>query len=75
MLSEIYPGGAPKVGFTYWDQVHEVAIISVLRRILKRLQEFLEQVSIQVALKAQLSFSLIRYFSLCLRFCTMVTVF
>lgn len=43
MLSEIYPGGSPKVGFTYWDQVHEVAIISVLRRILKRLQEFLEQ--------------------------------
>ncbi|KAF8115499.1 hypothetical protein N665_0026s0044 [Sinapis alba] len=43
MLSEIYPGGSPKVGFTYWNQVHEVAIISVLRRILKRLQEFLEQ--------------------------------
>ncbi|VVB09017.1 unnamed protein product [Arabis nemorensis] len=43
ILSEIYPGGSPKVGFTHWDQVHEVAIISVLRRILKRLQEFLEQ--------------------------------
>ncbi|CAN8284290.1 unnamed protein product [Cochlearia groenlandica] len=43
MLSEIYPGGSPKVGFTHWDQVHEVAIISVLRKILKGLQEFLEQ--------------------------------
>ncbi|AEC07743.1 zinc finger FYVE domain protein [Arabidopsis thaliana] len=54
MLSEIYPGGAPKVGFTYWDQVHEVAIISVLRRILKRLQEFLEQDDPQIL---QASFS------------------
>ncbi|KAL0674916.1 hypothetical protein Bca4012_002897 [Brassica carinata] len=54
MLSEIYPGGSPKVGFTYWDQVHEVAIISVLRRILKRLQEFLEQDNPQIL---QASFS------------------
>ncbi|GAA0138325.1 hypothetical protein LIER_00090 [Lithospermum erythrorhizon] len=43
MLSEIYPGGAPKTGSTYWDQVHEAAIISVARRVLKRLHEFLEQ--------------------------------
>ncbi|KAJ0091656.1 hypothetical protein Patl1_12853 [Pistacia atlantica] len=43
MLSEIYPGASPKVGSTYWDQIHEVAIISVLRRVLKRLHEFLEQ--------------------------------
>ncbi|XP_010526122.1 PREDICTED: uncharacterized protein LOC104803772 [Tarenaya hassleriana] len=42
MLSEIYPGGSPKAGFTYWDQVHEVAIISVSRRVLKCLHEFLE---------------------------------
>ncbi|KAG7572251.1 hypothetical protein ISN44_As09g006230 [Arabidopsis suecica] len=54
MLSEIYPGGSPKVGFTYWDQVHEVAIISVVRRILKRLQEFLEQDNPQIL---QASFS------------------
>lgn len=44
MLSEIYPGGAPKTGLTYWDQVQEVGLISVNRRVLKRLHEFLEQV-------------------------------
>ncbi|CAH8358037.1 unnamed protein product [Eruca vesicaria subsp. sativa] len=54
LLSEIYPGGSPKVGFTHWDQVQEVAIISVLRRILKRLQEFLEQDNPQIL---QASFS------------------
>ncbi|CAM8967510.1 unnamed protein product [Rhodiola kirilowii] len=43
MLAEIYPGGSPKTGFTYWDQIHEVAVISVTRRIIKRLQEYLEQ--------------------------------
>ncbi|KAH7574212.1 hypothetical protein JRO89_XS03G0265900 [Xanthoceras sorbifolium] len=43
MLSEIYPGASPKVGSTYWDQIREVAIISVSRRVLKRLHEFLEQ--------------------------------
>ncbi|PIA65102.1 hypothetical protein AQUCO_00100529v1 [Aquilegia coerulea] len=43
MLSEIYPGGSPKIGSTYWDQIHEVGIISVTRRILKRLHEYLEQ--------------------------------
>ncbi|OMO61829.1 hypothetical protein CCACVL1_23218 [Corchorus capsularis] len=42
MLSEIYPGGSPKVGSTYWDQIHEVGVISVLRRVLKRFYEFLE---------------------------------
>lgn len=44
MLSEIFPGGSPKVGSTYWDQIHEVAVVSVSRRLLKRLHEFLEQV-------------------------------
>lgn len=44
MLSEIYPGASPKAGSTYWDQIHEVAIISVSRRVLKRLHEFLEEV-------------------------------
>lgn len=44
MLSDIYPGRAPKMGSTYWDQIHEVGVISVTRRVLKRLHEFLEQV-------------------------------
>ncbi|KAG8375537.1 hypothetical protein BUALT_Bualt10G0110000 [Buddleja alternifolia] len=43
MLSEIYPGSAPKIGSTYWDQILEVAIISVVKRVLKRLSELLEQ--------------------------------
>ncbi|KAF9615535.1 hypothetical protein IFM89_024162 [Coptis chinensis] len=43
MLSEIYPGGSPKTGSTYWDQIQEVSIIAVTRRVLKRLHEFLEQ--------------------------------
>lgn len=43
MLSEIYPGGSPKNGSTYWDQVHEMAIISVTKRVLKRLLELVEQ--------------------------------
>jgi len=44
MLSEIYPGGSPQAGSTYWDQILEVGVISVSRRLLKCLQEFLEQV-------------------------------
>lgn len=44
MLSEIYPGSAPKMGSTYWDQIREVAIISIAKRVLKRLTELLEQV-------------------------------
>lgn len=43
MLSEIYPGGSPKVGSTYWDQVHEMGMISVTKRVLKRLHELMEQ--------------------------------
>ncbi|GER40378.1 zinc finger protein, partial [Striga asiatica] len=43
MLSEIYPGSAPKSGSTYWDQIHEVAIIAVVKRVLKRQCELLEQ--------------------------------
>lgn len=46
MLSEIYPGGAPKLGSTYWDQILEVGVITVSRRVLKRLHEFLEQVEV-----------------------------
>ena len=44
MLSEIYPGVSPKMGSMYWDQILEVGVISVLKRILKRLHEFLDQV-------------------------------
>ncbi|XP_058075240.1 uncharacterized protein LOC131223756 isoform X2 [Magnolia sinica] len=43
MLSEIYPGGTPKIGSTYWDQIREVSIISVTRRVLQRLHDYLEQ--------------------------------
>lgn len=49
MLSEIYPGVSPKSGSNYWDQILEVGIISVSRRILKRLHEFLEQVIINLS--------------------------
>ncbi|KAL8090101.1 hypothetical protein AgCh_039537, partial [Apium graveolens] len=43
MLSEIYPGGSSKTGSTYWDQIHEMAIISVVRRLLKHLHDLLEE--------------------------------
>ncbi|CAI9784832.1 unnamed protein product [Fraxinus pennsylvanica] len=43
MLSEIYPGSSPKIGSAYWDQILEGAIISVVKRVLKRLHELLEQ--------------------------------
>ncbi|BAT78232.1 hypothetical protein LR48_Vigan04g211500 [Vigna angularis] len=43
MLSDIYPGGSPKDGSTYWDQILEIGVISVAGRLLKRLHKFLEQ--------------------------------
>ncbi|KAF3446015.1 hypothetical protein FNV43_RR11193 [Rhamnella rubrinervis] len=43
MLSEIYPGASPKKGSNYWDQILDVGVISVSRRVLKRLNEFLDQ--------------------------------
>lgn len=43
MLSEIYPGTSPQIGSSYWDQIQEVAIISVTRRVLQRLHDLLEQ--------------------------------
>ncbi|KAM7490346.1 hypothetical protein LguiA_033267 [Lonicera macranthoides] len=43
MLSEIYPGGSPKTGSSHWDQIHEMGIISVVKRVLKRLHDLLEQ--------------------------------
>ena len=45
MLSEIFPGSSPKIGSTYWDQIEEVAIISVIKRILQRLRDILDLVS------------------------------
>lgn len=43
MLSEIFPGCSPKMGSVYWDQIQEVAIISVTRRVLQCLHDLLEQ--------------------------------
>ncbi|XP_051127624.1 uncharacterized protein LOC127249073 isoform X2 [Andrographis paniculata] len=43
MLSEIYPGSAPKIGPNYWDQVREMAIISIVKHVLKNFLELLEQ--------------------------------
>lgn len=42
MLSEIFPGRSPKVGPTYWDQIQELATISVIKRILQRLHDILD---------------------------------
>lgn len=50
MLSEIYPGCSPKIGLAYWDQIKEVALISLAKRLLKRLYEFLEQVCFKICL-------------------------
>ncbi|KAL3819038.1 hypothetical protein ACJIZ3_004943 [Penstemon smallii] len=65
MLSEIYPGGAPKMGSTYWDQIREVAIISIVKRVLKRLSELLEQdkpPALQAILSGELILSLSKEF-------------
>ncbi|CAN6456406.1 unnamed protein product [Victoria cruziana] len=43
LLSEIYPGGAPRAGLTHWDRVQEICIISVTKRALQRLTDFVEQ--------------------------------
>uniref|UniRef100_A0A0A9BEZ5 Uncharacterized protein n=1 Tax=Arundo donax TaxID=35708 RepID=A0A0A9BEZ5_ARUDO len=43
LLSEIFPGSSPKIGSTYWDQIQEVAIISVIKRILQRLRDIVDQ--------------------------------
>ncbi|KAG0495155.1 hypothetical protein HPP92_006149 [Vanilla planifolia] len=45
VLSEIYPGRSPKFGPSYWDQIQELAIISVARRVLQRLHNLVEQVT------------------------------
>lgn len=43
MLSEIYPGSSPEIGSIYWDHVQELVMISVTRRVLQRLHDYLEQ--------------------------------
>lgn len=61
MLSEIYPGSSPKMGSTYWDQIREVSIISVTRRVLQRLHDFLEQENsptLQAILDGEMTLSL-----------------
>lgn len=58
MLSEIYPGGSPKTGSNYWNQIQEIGMISVSRRILKRFHEFLEQVLILQTQNLLIAFSL-----------------
>ncbi|EPS72500.1 hypothetical protein M569_02257, partial [Genlisea aurea] len=42
LLSEIYPGGKMKDS-NYWDQIHEMAIISTVKRVLRCLFDLLEQ--------------------------------
>ncbi|KAK3161162.1 hypothetical protein QOZ80_1BG0073090 [Eleusine coracana subsp. coracana] len=42
LLSEIFPGSSPKIGSGYWDQIQEVAIISVIKRILQRLHDIVD---------------------------------
>ncbi|TVU34358.1 hypothetical protein EJB05_16190, partial [Eragrostis curvula] len=42
LLSEIFPGSSPKIGPEYWDQIQEVAIISVIKRILQRLHDIVD---------------------------------
>lgn len=45
MLSEIYPGESPKSGSGYWNQIQEKTVIFVIKRVLQRLHDLLEQVS------------------------------
>lgn len=56
MLSEIYPGSSPQMGSSYWDQIQEVAIISVTRRVLQHLHDLVEQVSFSMPLHNLSSF-------------------
>ncbi|KAG8044887.1 hypothetical protein GUJ93_ZPchr0008g11794, partial [Zizania palustris] len=42
LLSEIFPGSSPKIGPNYWDQIQEVALISVIKCILQRLRDLLD---------------------------------
>ena len=66
MLSEIFPGSSPKVGATYWDQVQELAMISVIKRILQRLHDILDLVSFYLLVTNHWIFDLLLDFSPCL---------
>lgn len=43
LLSEVSSGGTQRAGLTHWEQVQELCIISVVKRVLQRLEECLEQ--------------------------------
>jgi zinc finger FYVE domain-containing protein 26 len=45
LLSEIFPGSSPKEGAAYWDQIQELATISVIKRILQHLHDIVDLVS------------------------------
>lgn len=64
MLSEIYPGNSPKTGSSYWDQIQEVALISVTRRVLQRFHGLVEQVYLWFHI--MLGFEYPLYFSVCI---------
>ena len=66
LLSEIFPGSSPKVGATYWDQVQELAMISVIKRILQRLHDILDLVSFYLLITNHWIFDLLLDFSPCL---------
>jgi hypothetical protein len=44
VLSEISTGKPPKLGSTYWDQIQEAVLLSMMKRVIQRLQEILESV-------------------------------
>ena len=46
MLSDIFPGGTPKSGSGYWNQIQEVTLIMAIKRVLQRLHDLLEQVNL-----------------------------
>lgn len=44
LLSEIDTVKQPKMGPTYWDQIQEAVFVSMMKRVIHRLQEILESV-------------------------------
>lgn len=60
LLSEIYPGVPPRTGSSYWDQILDVTVISVTKRILQCMQDIVEQVShsIVIFLSSSLFFNI-----------------
>ncbi|XP_057838551.1 uncharacterized protein LOC131048568 isoform X2 [Cryptomeria japonica] len=43
LLSEISTGGSQREGLIHWEQIQELCIISVVKRVLQRSQELLDQ--------------------------------